>query len=366
MSGKGKTIFLVVGSFKSGGTERTASRIGLELIKRGYSVTFLLINGVFDYDDFGLKENSVILSPEKRWSRVTRFFLVYLKLFKLVYLHRPDKLVSFSLGINKLIFFLFYPKTIFRIESNIFIYKKKLYRRYLQKYMVAFPHVRKVVVPSEGLFQACKAYFGKSGEKLVQVNNPIDTEKIEKSCTDFESTDFLDQPFIVSAGRLSKSKGFEALIDAFSQSQISRTHRLLILGEGELHQKLMNQINTNGLDSRVKLLGFVKNPYPYFSKAFYFILNTSHESFGNVFIESFAAGTLVISNDCDFGPRHIIEHEKNGILYDSTNFENIVESLDYFIDRQELYSEMKLNAYASRFKYSIETTVDDWLKKITE
>ena len=117
-------IFFVLGSFKLGGTERTASRVGMELIRRGYNVKFLLINGVFDYNDSLLIDNSIVLSDSKDQAGIWKLIKVYFALFKIVWSERPHQLISFSLGINKLIFFLFYPNTIFRIESNIFIFKK--------------------------------------------------------------------------------------------------------------------------------------------------------------------------------------------------------------------------------------------------
>ncbi len=74
-----------------GGTERTASRIGLELLRRGHDVKFVLLNGVFDYNDPGLRENSIVLGDPTRKNKFVRMFYSF---FKLVGLLRREKRIT--------------------------------------------------------------------------------------------------------------------------------------------------------------------------------------------------------------------------------------------------------------------------------
>ena len=363
MSNKGKYYFLI-GSFKLGGTERTASRIGLGLLERGYDVKFLLVNNVFDYNDPKLKENSIILS-KPGLPKILKIPFVYFKLFKIVWTQRPDKLISFSLGLNKLVFFLFFPKTIFRIESNIFHYKKKLHRRYIPEFFSRFPHIEKVLIPSKGLYDAAYKYF-ESNEKLIQIDNPLYLDEIsilkEESIKEHQQLD--DGKFIVSAGRLNSSKGFEQLIEVYSQTLKNKGYKLVILGDGPEKQNLLSKIRELILEEDVLLLGFEKNPYRFFSKAKFFILNSEHESFGNVIIEAFGCDIPVVSNDCNFGPRHIIQHGENGLLYNKTNKNEFKQSLYSLIDSEDLYNKLKSGAMKSKEKYSIDNIILDWENKI--
>jgi glycosyltransferase involved in cell wall biosynthesis len=360
-------IFFVLGSFKLGGTERTASRVGMELIRKGYPVKFLLINGVFDYDDPLLVNNSIVLSKPGSKPGLLKLLGVFFTLMKIVRRERPDRLMSFSLGVNMLIFFLFYRNTVFRIESNIFIYKKKLYRRYLQDYFSRFVHVRQVVIPSQGLYDASYQYF-KRREKLVLISNPLDVENIEalrdESIDDFPS--LKNSPFIVSAGRLNASKGYIQLIKIFKQSKLYPAYKLVILGHGELYHKLEELIDAEGLKDHVILGGYQANPYRFMSRARFFVLNSSHESFGNVLIESFACHIPVLSNDCDFGPRHIIKNGVNGLLYLQTKESEFMEKLELMAFNDEIYGRLKKGAVESVTTYHVKTITERWIQEIID
>ena len=367
MKGMGKVIFFVLGSFKLGGTERTASRIGMELIKRGYEVKFLLLNGVFDYNDEVLIKNSIVLSKPENGEGIVKLIYLYFKLLSTVWRYRPDRLISFSLGINLLIFFLFYPQTIFRIESNIFFFKIRLYRRYLQDYFSRFRHVRQVIIPSKGLYDASFQYF-RSNHKLVLISNPLDVENIKQLRT--EPIDDFPQlkpgAFIVSAGRLHVSKGFEQLIEVYKKSRLFPHFKLLIMGRGPLNDALAEIINKLDLKEHVVLAGYQSNPYRFMARAKFFVLNSKHESFGNVLIESFACDIPVISNDCDFGPRYIIENYYNGLLYDQANEREFIEKLELLAFNDDIYKHVLAGAMASQRSYDVKVITERWIQEIIE
>jgi glycosyltransferase involved in cell wall biosynthesis len=362
-SNKLDKIYFVLGSFKGGGTERTASRLGLELIGRGFDVKFLLINGIFDYDNPLLIENSIILSKGYEKSRF-KFLFVFFNLLKTVWRAKPKRLISFSLGINLLIFFLFYPNTVFRVESNIFIYRKKRYRRYLQRIFSVFPHIRYVIIPSKGLADACREYFY-AKNKVIHLDNPIDFEIIDqfKEVALDYTLPHLKRKYIISAGRLSRSKGFEQLIRIFYQSNLYPEYNLLVLGKGEQHHELQEVIRDLSIQENVFLLGHKINPYKYFYKSEFFILNSSHESFGNVLIEALACGVPVLSNDCDFGPRHILIEGVNGRLYDKNNEKEFLHSMNEF-SKDSVFNSMKTNAIESVKKFDVHNITKIWIDKI--
>ena len=80
-----------------------------------------------------------------------------------------------------------------------------------------------------------------------------------------ESIYFEIDNYIVTAGRIIPEKGFDLLIDSFNLL-IDKSLKLVILGMGtnKEKQKLVNQIETLGLQNRVILYGFAKNVYSYF------------------------------------------------------------------------------------------------------
>jgi glycosyltransferase involved in cell wall biosynthesis len=358
-------LFFVVGSFKMGGTERTASRIGIELLRRGYDIKFILINAIFDYNEPELLENSIVLVKDKTKNKTLRILSALFSLIRLLRKEKPAYLISFSMGINLFVLFTFYRRIIFRIESNIFIYRKKLYRRYLQKYAALSPNVKHVVVPSKGLYDKLGTYF-LNPSKLVLISNPINIQTVQELGNEhLDDYPFLEPgKFIVTAGRLHYSKGFAQLIKIYAQSKLNGAFKLVILGDGPQKEELQNLIKEYKLSGNVFLLGYQSNPYRFFSRSRYFILNSTHESFGNVLIETMACDVPVISNDCDYGPRHIIKQNHNGILYDQRNEPGFLRVLEQAAFDDPFYQTLKKGAMEEKHRYDITTITDFWTQSL--
>jgi glycosyltransferase involved in cell wall biosynthesis len=359
-----KEIFFILGSLKLGGTERTATRIGLELLKRGYPIRFILLKSVFDYKDENILKNVVSLESERYKIRVIKLVVTYFKLLRVIWKYRPDKVVSFSVGINILIFFTFYSKLIFRIETNIFVLRKSWYKRVFQKYLSVFGNVQKIIIPSKGLMDACRSYFLNTNN-LILVSNPVGVGEIKKLAEESISNHvFAHVDFIVSAGRLVGMKGFEQLVSVFSTSAVLENCHLVILGDGPDRQIIEKIIQSKGIVDRVHLMGFVDNPYKYISKSKYLVLNSSFESFGNVLIEAFACGVPVVSNNCDFGPRDIVVPGYNGILYNKSNETDFLQAIELPFKNSDDYAILRNGARKSAHEFEIESIAEVWENEI--
>jgi len=357
-------ICFFVGSMKLGGTEKVALILFKKLFDQGYDIRLLLLNNKIDfYIEDIYYQNIDIIGANKISKKRIKPLLVWFKLFKYLRKSKPDKVVSFSLGLNLLLVSQFYNQSYLTIDANIFIYTRKLYRRYLQKYIVLSPFVKKIIVPSAGLLNACREYFI-TKNKLVQIDNPIDIDEIKLLKNEpIEDYPMLEKNnFIVSAGRLSISKGFYQLIDKFDECIEDKNIKLVILGEGEQRKGLEKFIKERGLNDRVILTGFQKNPYRFISKAKYFILNSDHESFGNVIIEAMACGTTVVSRDCDFGPRHIIRNGYNGLLF--SNEEEFCNSINKVVLNQILNNNLKENASNELYQFKADHILSIWENNI--
>ena len=106
---------------------------------------------------------------------------------------------------------------------------------------------------------------------------------------------------------------------AFAEVRKRQPARLVILGsedEREPHIKsyLQSLIQDFDLSEDVALLGFVSNPYSYMAKSSVFALSSIYEGFGNVIVEALAAGTPVVSTDCESGPAEILSAGQYGKL----------------------------------------------------
>src|SRR5699024_1692708 len=133
-------------------------------------------------------------------------------------------------------------------------------------------------------------------------------EKIEMKNELFSEKDFL----IMNMGRLVEEKGQWHLIRAMKYvTQEIKNAKLIIMGVGELESYLKVLVEQLNLVNNVKFLGFKRNPFKYIKNSDLFVMSSISEGFGNVLIEAMACNVPVISTDCRYGPREILEPQSD-------------------------------------------------------
>lgn len=149
------------------------------------------------------------------------------------------------------------------------------------------------------------------------IPNPLDLSAIDRLRTEPPPAPMSEQegPWVLAAGRLTAQKDYPTLLEAF---RLARTEypalRLAVLGEGPDRAKLECLAADLAIHDYVHFLGFVRNPYAAMAHARVFVLSSRYEGFGNVLAEALACGTEVVSTDCPFGPREILDGGRLGRL----------------------------------------------------
>lgn len=356
-----KTVFFFLGSLKVGGTEVVATRIQKSLGDKGFNVKFLLLKDLVELPVKNLESSVLHLNTQRFSNKFVKILYAYYGLWKNYLKYKPYRIVSFSSGLNILLLLTLLPGQVFTVDTNLFWVKSKLYRRKILKFVGYFPQVKNVLVPSNQLRLKFEGYVrGKGFKKFVTIYNPIaEFSSSKKSIQANPNT-----PFLISVGRLDKYKGFEQLIRCFAVSRFNSDIKLYILGSGDMKEKLENLILDLKMQEKIKLLGFIKHPEFYISKAEGLILNSTFESFGNVLVEGLSLGVPVISNDCNFGPREIIEHGTNGLLYDQKKDENLIKILEEFVNSDSLRSRLKKNTSHKMDRFDSNKITEEWIEKI--
>ncbi len=116
-------------------------------------------------------------------------------------------------------------------------------------------------------------------------------------------------PQILALGRLAHEKGFDILLDTFSQILPSfPSASLAILGKGPLLLALRNQSARLGLKDKVRFTGSVDDPAQYFAGASLFALSSRHEGIPNALLEAAAAGLPIVSTPASPGLVELLQH----------------------------------------------------------
>lgn len=120
---------------------------------------------------------------------------------------------------------------------------------------------------------------------------------------------------VLAMGRLSAEKGFDVLLQAFSDvAPECPEWTLVIWGEGHLRGGLERLRDKLGLGGRAFLPGRTREPFGKMQQADLFVLPSHWDGFPNVLCEAMASGLPVVSTDCPGSSGRIVRDGVNGIL----------------------------------------------------
>lgn len=191
-----------------------------------------------------------------------------------------------------------------RESTSIFIrFKGIKLRTYKLFYWLGYKQVDLLICQTQVMKDQIIQGFPKIEEytSVKVLHNPIDSSLIteKEKCKLNEN---LPQEYLVTAGRLIPEKGYDILIEAFSD--VKKTFpklKLIILGEGNLKQELTLLAQTLKIENDVIFWGFVENVYPYFKNAKACVVSSRLEGFPNVLLQMMSQNNNVVSTNCAGG-----------------------------------------------------------------
>jgi glycosyltransferase involved in cell wall biosynthesis len=171
----------------------------------------------------------------------------------------------------------------------------------------------------------------------------------------------LENKVLVAAGRLSKQKGFDMLIEAFGM--IAERHpdwQLRIFGWGNHRAKLAAQIGELGLGDQVRLMGTTRKLEEELAGASAYVLSSRFEGLPMVLLEALTVGLPAVAFDCPTGPAEIIKDGYNGLLIPPGDVPALAEGMARMIEQPDERRAMGKAALASGDRYAIDTVKVSW------
>ena len=279
--------------------------------------------------------------------------LFYIFLTKSIsYTFTTQTLINSSIGFYKRLGFLRKTKVIVRESNSIFKLMSGLkLKRYAFSYKIGYPKVDLIICQTtfmkNQLIEALPWISLKA--KVCVIDNPINLEVIaQKSEEHIEGLD--KEQYMVAAGSLHPKKGFDILLDSFSQLHEQFPDiKLFILGEGKEREALTQQIKSLNLEDKIFLKGFTHNVYPYFKYARLCVMSSRIEGFPNVLLQMMSQNHKVVSTISAGGIENIegiftapvknVEALKNAMV-DALNTDTQKNRIlfDSFLEKRDLKS----------------------------
>lgn len=171
----------------------------------------------------------------------------------------------------------------------------------------------RVIGVSQGLADEAAELFDLLPGKFAAIFNPRERGR-DSGGVAAEHEPIFAKPVIISAGRLAPQKDYRMLLGAFAKIADRKDLHLLILGTGPDHAAFVAQAAKLGISYRVFMPGFVDSPAAYMRRARVYAMSSRNEGFPMVLIEALESGTAIVSTDCHWGPREVLDGGRFGRL----------------------------------------------------
>jgi len=200
-----------------------------------------------------------------------------------------------------------------------------------------------------------KAYRKLIGRRTKVLQMPNAVPKI----ADVRSTGH--NKVVIAAGRLSRQKGFDRLLDAWAV--VAEKHpdwELRIFGDGPLRDDLVQQIERLGVVKTVRLMGYTGRLAHEMADASIYAMASRFEGFPMVLLEAMKCGLPIATLDFRNGPRDLITPGVDGIIVTNHDTAALGAAINELIEDDDRRLAMGAAAVEKSRQFSIDRLAEEW------
>jgi exopolysaccharide biosynthesis WecB/TagA/CpsF family protein len=353
-------------NFAGGGVEKMRLTLAAALTNEHCNVSIVVVNSSGPLA-MRLPENIELFDL-----KCSRLMWALPRLRGYLSVHRPDILVS-SLGHNNVAALC--ARAMLRPRVKLVICQHNALSKEIRlgwKYWI-LPYLYRllagradaIVAVSRGVADDLALTAGLRRSRIRVISNPV----IESGAADVVTSaphpwlEDQETPVFVFVGRLVPQKDPITLIVAFADHLARKNRsRLIIVGEGPLHDEMMKTAVRLGVAENIHFAGFVVDPLCWIAYADALILTSRYEGFANVIVEALACGTPVIATNCPFGPAEILDEGRYGRLIRVGDTAGFAEAM-----QEDLRAQFPAKLLRTRaLNYTVQTATTNYLSLFSE
>lgn len=190
-------------------------------------------------------------------------------------------------------------------------------------------------------------------DNVVTIPNPLSYTSVEKSVQ--------SKKRVIAIGRYCHEKGFDSLLQAWAIVQTECPDwQLAIFGDGNriVYERVKNEL---GIGSESCILnGRTSDVIQEYLNSSIAVCSSRFEGFGMSIVEAMACGLPVVSFDCPWGPRSIINNGEDGLLVENGNIEKLSEAIIWMIQHSAERKAMAVKAIENVQRFRIEQIAERW------
>jgi glycosyltransferase involved in cell wall biosynthesis len=331
MSKKENLIFFNP-SIEGGGVEKNLFALANDLAKKKFKVFFCTYYKKIENKKFikiyKFNKNIKIVYPFLNVLKKSRVYKIITCFIKIIFFNFKKKkiIVSFQANIFGIIAAkITGSKIIIRCNTSPDKYIKNFISKKIFYYF--YSKADGIIVPSKSFKEKFLKFFNLDCYIHKQILNKEEITRKSKEKIVFNFFNNKKILKLISVGRLVDQKDQMTLLKSVKKVIKYRPVKLLLIGSGRNEEKIRKFISYNNLTNCIKLINFTPNPFPYIKLSDVFILTSKYEGNPNILLETAILKKLIISTDCNTGPREILQNGKNGFLVKVGDYNNIFRIL---------------------------------------
>ena len=356
---KQKKLIIFFPSIEKGGVEKNLFIISNFFSKKIKNIAIITSNPNEIYNKkINIITNRINIYNKSRF--IKNLFCSYL-LIKEILKNKNLIIMSFQSNIYAtLISFFFGVKVICRANASPKGWLNNPFKKLIYKIIMGLSS--KIIVNSREM----KLEFKRDlNLKSLLIYNPLDKQQIISKSRKKAKINFYNKKNhlkIINIGRFTDQKDQITLLKALVLLKDQLKFQLILLGQGSKKKELKNFIENNDLNKNVKIIDYIKNPYPILKKSDLLILTSKYEGLPNVLLEAITLKKLVISSDCPTGPKEILQNGKGGVLFKTGNYFDLYKKILDLKQKNKSNKKKVLFAYNSLKKFDINFNLKKYLK----
>lgn len=329
-----------IGTLRYSGAEKIMYFLIDEFVKRGNSVSLILVSSEIPCDNLeGVKQYPIYQKYRNEKNRLKKTVACHNAIKNIVRNNKFDLIVSFGVIFNVAVAEACKKENVKLIlcERNdpVFDPHSKLLR------------VRRTISYKRGdgfVFQTkvIKNFF----PKRIQEKAKVIPNFIEATIEEEKRYNPSRNVFATSARLDDRQKDQSTMIKAFKKFHDNHEDYVLeFYGDGPDKEKLEGLAKQLNIGESVVFKGKVDNPMEYIRNTKAFVLTSVYEGMPNSLIEALAYGMPCIASDCGGGgARTLIDNYENGILFSVGDVNALATAMEKICDDDQFTNKISLNA----------------------
>ena len=211
----------------------------------------------------------------------------------------------------------------------------------------ALKHIDMNIACSEKVMNSYKELF--DVQRICVVNNLMDDQRIYNLSLEQRTiTPIEDKINLICVARFHHQKGLDRLIKAYAK--VKDYYKLVIIGDGELKDKLYQLAKDNDVFDKIEWLGMRSNPYADIRASELFVLPSLYEGYPTITVEALISDTPVLALEVAGVKEQIVEPEYGWVIENSE--EALTNKLIELKNKKSLLKEYKTKL--TNYKYDNE------------